>query len=200
MRISDWSSDVCSSDLQFSKYAFELPQGNLGQASFPVVYAEPDLRVTELTLPEEMAAGSTVTISFKVENVGNRATREDNWIDRVYLSLDASLDEGDWLMSRESSPGVIVRAENRHVGVLEAGDSYTATVMVTLPFELAGPMNVIAMADSDLSESGYAKSTLSPRLSGVRGSLSGKVREFQGEGNNSKIGRASCRERVCPYV
>src|SRR3546814_6436010 len=101
MRISDWSSDVCSSDLvsngplgsgesysrtvdftmppgvegeyyvyviansagrnpiagdivrsgsnsgllgQFSKYAFELPQGNLGQASFPVVYAEPDLR------------------------------------------------------------------------------------------------------------------------------------------------------------
>src|SRR3546814_15035530 len=108
-------------------------------------------------------------------------------------------------MSRESSPGVIVRAENRHVGVLEAGDSYTATVTVTLPFELAGPMNVIAMADSDLSESGYAKSTLSPRLSGVRGSLSGKVREFQGEGNNStaqevKIGRASGRERVCPYV
>src|SRR3546814_14325772 len=53
---------------QFSKSAFELPQGNLGQASFPVVYAEPDLRVTELTLPEEMAAGSTVTISFTVEN------------------------------------------------------------------------------------------------------------------------------------
>src|SRR3546814_16672921 len=78
MRISDWSSDVCSSDLQFSKYAFELPQGNLGQASFPVVYAEPDLRVTELTLPEEMEAGSTVTISFKVENVGNRATREED--------------------------------------------------------------------------------------------------------------------------
>src|SRR3546814_20237307 len=105
MRISDWSSDVCSSDLQFSKYAFELPQGNLGQASFPVVYAEPDLRVTELTLPEEMAAGSTVTISFKVENVGNRATREDNWIDRVYLSLDASLDEGDWLSSAERRGG-----------------------------------------------------------------------------------------------
>src|SRR3546814_12296916 len=104
MRISDWSSDVCSSDLQFSKYAFELPQGNLGQASFPVVYAEPDLRVTELTLPEEMAAGSTVTISFKVENVGNRATREDNWIDRVYLSLDASPDEADW------------RSEERRVG------------------------------------------------------------------------------------
>src|SRR3546814_11709188 len=97
-----------------------------------------------------MADGSSVTISFKVENVGNRATREDNWIDRVYLSLDASLDEGDWLMSRESSPGVIVRAENRHVGVLDAGDSYTATVTLTLPIELAGPMTVLPMADSAL--------------------------------------------------
>src|SRR3546814_11117743 len=88
-------------------------------------------------------------------------------------------------MALEISPGVIVLAETRQGCVLEAGDSYAATVTVTLPFELAGPMNVIAMADSDLSESGYAKSTLSPRLSGVRGSLSGKVREFQGEGNNS---------------
>src|SRR3546814_19096244 len=116
-----------------------------------------------------MAAGSTVTIDFKVENVGNRATREDNWIDRVYLSLDASLDEGDWLMSRASSPGVIVRAENRHVGELEAGDSYTAAVTVTLPFELAWPMNVLAMAAPELRAPGYAKSHSSPRVKGLRG-------------------------------
>src|SRR5690606_5671487 len=144
---------------RFAKYAFELPQGNVGQAAFPVVYREPDLRVTELTLPDTIAAGSTITISFKVENVGNRATREDSWTDRVYLSLDASLDEGDWLMSRESAPGVIVRAENKHVGVLEAGESYYATVTVTLPFELNGAMHVIAMTDSELADSGYANST-----------------------------------------
>src|SRR3546814_12787012 len=58
---------------QFSKYAFELPQGNLGQASFPVVYAEPDLRVTELTLPEELAAGSTVRSEER--RVGNEWVR-----------------------------------------------------------------------------------------------------------------------------
>ncbi|MFA7603825.1 MAG: CARDB domain-containing protein, partial [Novosphingobium sp.] len=170
---------------QFAKRAFELPQGNMGQAQFPVVYREPDLKVTELTLPDTLAAGSTVTITFKVENVGNRATREDRWTDRVYLSLDASLDEGDWLMSRESSPGVIVKAEHNRVGVLEAGDYYYATVTVTLPFELQGPMHVIAMADSALADSFGAQSTLSPRLAGVRGALAGKVREFQGEGNNS---------------
>src|SRR3546814_18561377 len=46
-------------------------------------------------------------------------------------------------------------------------------------------MHVIAMADSELTESGYAQSSLSSRLKGVRGSLAGKVREFEGEGNNS---------------
>ena len=41
----------------FAKYAFELPQGNVGQASFPVVYAEPDLRVSELIVSDTLAAG-----------------------------------------------------------------------------------------------------------------------------------------------
>src|SRR3546814_15945005 len=46
-------------------------------------------------------------------------------------------------------------------------------------------MYVIAMADAELPESGYAQSSLSSRLKGGRGSLAGKVREFEGEGNNS---------------
>src|SRR3546814_9712487 len=80
-------------------------------------------------MPDTLAAGSTVTISFKVENVGNRATREDQWTDRVYLSLDASLDDGDWLMSRESAPGVIVKAENKHVGRSEEHTSELQSLM-----------------------------------------------------------------------
>src|SRR3546814_20307177 len=57
-------------------------------------------------------------------------------------------------------------------------------------------MHVIAMADSELTESGYAQSSLSSRLKGVRGSLAGKVREFEGEGNNS-----SAREiTLTPYT
>jgi hypothetical protein len=172
-------------DGTFAKAAYELAQGNSGQAQFPVAYREPDLRVTELTLPDTMAAGSTIDVTFKVENVGNRATREDAWTDRLYLSLDSSLDEGDWLMSREASPGVIVKAEAAHKGVLAPGESYYATVRVTLPFELEGEFHVIAMADSGLGESGYAQSTLSPRLKGVRGNAAGGVREFEGEGNNT---------------
>src|SRR3546814_3362036 len=98
-------------------------------------------------------------------------------------------------MSRESAPGVIVKAENKHVGGLEAGESYYATVTVTLPFELEGAMHVIAMADSELTESGYAQSSLSSRLKGVRGSLAGKVREFEGEGNNSSAREITLTDR-----
>ena len=131
---------------------------NAATAAAPRALSAAATAIDAASLP----GGSTVVITFKVTNEGNRATRDDNWIDRVYLSLDASLDEGDWLMSRESAPGVIVRAENRHVGILGAGESYEATVTVTLPFELEGPMHVIAMTDAELNESGYAVSTLSP--------------------------------------
>ena len=181
---------------RYGKAAYELPGGNMGQAAFPVVYREPDLKVTELTLPDALEAGKTYTFSFKVENIGTRATREDNWVDRLYLSIDPSLDEGDWLMSREVSPGVIVKAENAHKGVLNPGESYVATATVTIPFELEGRFNVIAMTDSGLGESGYANSSLSPRLTGVRGKLAGVVREFQGEGNNT-----TARElTITPYT
>ena len=103
----------------------------------------------------------------------------------LYLSLDESLDDGDWLMSREISPGVVVRAEVPHNGVLNPGESYIVRATVTLPFELQGPMHVIAMADSGPSESGYRTSSLSPRLRGVAGDVDGSVREFEGEGNNT---------------
>ena len=69
-------------DNTFAKAAFELPQRNVLSAQFPVVYREPDLEVSELTVDDTLAAGSTVQISFRVTNNGTRATREDSWVDR----------------------------------------------------------------------------------------------------------------------
>ncbi|RMG35700.1 MAG: LEPR-XLL domain-containing protein, partial [Gammaproteobacteria bacterium] len=166
------------------QYAFEDPAGTMGSARMPVIYAEPDLKVTNLQVPESLAAGQTVDISFEVTNVGNRATREDRWTDRVYLSLDSSLDEGDFLLRREVG-GKEIQAESVHEGGLAPGESYTATVTVTLPFELEGDFYVLGVADSDLGDSGFRVSTLSPRLPGLGGAAKGAVREFQGEGNNT---------------
>ena len=71
------------------------------------------------------------------------ATREDQWTDRLYLSLDASLDEGDWLMSREISPGdmrllaYFVSDEPRAVGTMREPAS-RATSMKRCPAAAQG--------------------------------------------------------------
>jgi large repetitive protein len=123
--------------------AFEANDGSVLSALTPVEYREPDLQVTDLQVPTGLLAGQTVDITFTVTNVGNRDTREDRWTDRVYLSLDATLDEGDFLLRREVD-GREVMAEFVRDGVLAAGESYTATVTVTLPFEVSGAFHVLA--------------------------------------------------------
>src|SRR3546814_12958143 len=59
---------------RFAKYAFELLEGNIGSAAFPGVYREPDLKVTELNMPDTLAAGTKVTISFK--EIGHASCRD----------------------------------------------------------------------------------------------------------------------------
>ena len=154
------------------------------RATLPVTYAEPDLKVTALSVPDDLRAGQTLDITFTVTNTGTRATRETGWVDRVYLSLDSSLDTGDFLLRREVA-GREITAQSVRRGALGVGESYTATVTVTLPFELNGDFHILAVADSDLEDSYVTPSTLSPRLAGLAGRANGIVQEFQGEGNNT---------------
>ncbi len=111
----------------YQRRAYEYPLHNVGQALLPVVYREPDLRVTQLVVPGSLAAGTTVDITFTVTNVGNRATREAEWIDRIYLSRDSSLDQRDYLLRDESNPPSVILAEYMRLGALGVGESYTAT-------------------------------------------------------------------------
>ncbi|MGX9354808.1 putative Ig domain-containing protein [Roseobacteraceae bacterium S113] len=179
----------------FNRQAFEDLAGNELSASFDITYAEPDLKVTNLVIPDDLAAGQDVDISFTVTNVGTRATREDTWTDRVYLSLDSALDTGDFLLRREEGVRE-VRAEAVRRGALDIGESYTATVRVTLPFEVVGDFHILAAADTDLSDTSRYRSTVSDRLPGLLGSSLGDVLEFQGEGNNV-TGQAV---NIGPYV
>ncbi|MFH1842063.1 MAG: CARDB domain-containing protein [bacterium] len=173
----------------YDSYAYEFSLNNMGQEVLPVVYREPDLRVTDLVVPDSIAAGETVSIDFTVTNVGTRDTREEQWLDRIYLSRDPSLDKRDILMSDERIPNFPVPAEFERQGVLKAGESYNATVPVTMPFDISGPFYVLAYTDSEVGpgfEGGV--SDISPRLAGVSPGYSvdqsARVREFQGEGNN----------------
>ncbi len=171
-------------DGTFSRYVYEDDEGKIAQATLPVVYREPDLKVTDLQVPGDLAAGSIAEISFTVTNIGNRATREDQWKDLIYLSADASLDTGDYLLRVDGTTQAEVASYLRQ-GVLEAGDSYTATVDIFVPFDIVGDFHILAVTDSSVTSSGGSGSTISPRLTGVGGDSKGVVREFLGEGNNT---------------
>ena len=153
------------------------------------------MQVTDFTVPPTLTAGSTVQVSFTVTNVGTRATRTADWTDRVFLSTDASLDTGDDLLTLREPDGSYATAENDHAGVLAPGQSYTATVSFTVPFEVSGPLYLLADTDSGFGASGYNPSTISPRLEGIAGNAAGVVQEYAGEGNNVTA-RAGDRDRL----
>jgi subtilase family serine protease len=173
----------------YDSYAYEYSLNNMAQDLLPVVYREPDLRVTSLLVPDTVGAGETVSVSFTVTNVGTRDTRESGWLDRIYLSRDPSLDERDILMSDESLSESPVSAEYERHGVLKVGQSYTASVPVTMPFDITGPFCILAYTDTDIGPTWDSPvSDISPRLVGLSPTedayQSARVREFQGEGNN----------------
>jgi subtilase family serine protease len=121
----------------FKSGAFEDPYNNLNPEPMTVTYYEPDLVVTDLTLPADAMSGQTIPVTFTVSNLGTRDTREDKWSDRVFLSRDPSLDGRDLFL------GQFDREE-----ILAIGDSYTATVEVRLPDGIEGDFYVLAFADS----------------------------------------------------
>ncbi|KPJ75957.1 MAG: hypothetical protein AMJ54_13385, partial [Deltaproteobacteria bacterium SG8_13] len=173
----------------YDSYAYEFSLNNMGQELLPVVYREPDLRVTGLVVPDTVVAGETVPVEFTVTNVGTRDTREERWLDRVYLSRDPSIDKRDIWMSDERIPNLPVPAEFKRQGVLKAGESYTAIVPVTIPFDITGTFHILAYTDSEIGPRyDGGSSDISPRLVGVSPGYSvdqsARVREFQGEGNN----------------
>jgi hypothetical protein len=170
----------------YKDIAYEYPLNNLGQAQQAIIYREPDLQVTDLSVPAIIAAGDTVDVSFTVTNVGNRDTREEYWWDRVYLSFDPSLDMRDTWMRDERDADNPIEAEYLREGILAVGESYTATVVVTVPFDIAGSFHVLAHTDSAITSGYDPPSDISPRLLGLipASDPSASVHEFQGEGNN----------------
>ncbi len=90
-----WPADTGDNSFwlsQFNHWAFEDPNNNRMATAFDITYREPDLTVTNITVPANVISGSTVPITYTVTNRGTRATRTASWPDRIFLSEDPSLD------------------------------------------------------------------------------------------------------------
>ena len=125
-------------------------------------------------------SGGTVSLTYTVSNTGTRATREDRWIDRVFLSRDGSLDSGDYLLGSFD-----------RIGALGAGESYQETLDLALPLGIEGDFTIIVETDTTSNKSSGYQSTILDGLPGLR-STSDKVPEFGGESNNRLAAALKC--------
>ncbi len=141
---------------EFSQWAFEDPNNNRKATPFDITYREPDLTVTNITVPSNVVSGTTVPITYTVTNNGTRATRTASWTDRIFLSEDPSLDTYDTVLGQTS-----------YGQVLAPGASYTETVNVRVPDGIQGNFDVIVYADSDAQTNFQLQSNIGYGLYGV---------------------------------
>jgi Subtilase family/SdrD B-like domain/Cadherin-like/Putative Ig domain/CARDB/Domain of unknown function (DUF4114)/Bacterial pre-peptidase C-terminal domain len=97
----------------------------------------PDLQVTSVNAPSQGFSGQTMSLSWVVTNQGTGRTLEESWYDEIIMSADEVIDENDYRLGRLN-----------HTGVLNAGESYTATQDVTLPVGVSGNFYVFIRTDS----------------------------------------------------
>ncbi|MCK6499002.1 MAG: hypothetical protein L6Q38_05930, partial [Nitrospira sp.] len=167
---------------QFRETVWEQPdrRNNVSTSSaIEVTYREADLRVTRFSiLPTTSNSGGFLTVTFTVTNAGTRTTRTDLWMDRVYISMDTSLDLYDALL------GNFV-----HRGALAPGESYTVTGEIQLPDNFSGTFNLIAFADAPFGPPASGGVPLPyPEAKGparLGGGGDGLVLEYRGEANNA---------------
>jgi subtilase family serine protease len=96
----------------------------------------PDLQVTAVNAPNGAFSGQPMNLSWTITNAGTGRTLETAWYDRVYMSVDATLDAGDRIL------GTFY-----HGGVLNAGANYTGSATVNLPIGVAGSFFLFVQSD-----------------------------------------------------
>ena len=97
-----------------------------------------DLLVTDVTAPTVAQAGTSMRISWTVQNQGIWETTVSQWFDRVVYSVDAVLGNGD-----DST-----LATFSHTGVLQSGQSYLKSELISLPENVSGQYQLFVVTDS----------------------------------------------------
>ncbi|HMN97623.1 MAG TPA: CARDB domain-containing protein [Phycisphaerales bacterium] len=119
---------------------------NIAVADAPIVVTvppKPDLVVTAVTTPSDgVVSGSTIKLSFTVQNIGTAPTNVPAWTDLVILSPDTSLVPPPQPLGSET-----ILASVPNPQFLQPGESYVQNVDVTLPNDIFGTRYLAIYAD-----------------------------------------------------
>ena len=120
---------------------FELDRTNNIYVSSDTVTIENrpvDLVVTDVSAPTAAQAGNSLRVFWTVMNQGIGYSSADQWVDRVVVSSDAILGNGD-----DVTLGYFT-----HTGILNVGQTYSNSVLVSLPAFLSGQYQLFVETDS----------------------------------------------------
>ncbi len=98
----------------------------------------PDLIVNTFTAPQQCISGQPFKVVFKVKNEGVGPTIIGNWTDKIFLSSDFSINQGD----------INIGTYNYSGGVLDTGQYYQDSINVTIPVGNAGNYILIFKTDN----------------------------------------------------
>jgi large repetitive protein len=101
-----------------------------------------DLVTSNVIVPEQAFAGSSVDVRYRVTNLGVAETNRDSWTDSIWLA------PGKNLQSLAASGSAIKLTDLGHTGSLKVGESYEATVRVTLPKGINGQYFLTPWSDT----------------------------------------------------
>ncbi|MEX2553759.1 MAG: CARDB domain-containing protein, partial [Actinomycetota bacterium] len=80
-----------------------------------------------------------ITVSWTVSNLGDGAGRVDTWVDRIILSRNDTVGDGDDL----------VIAEYTHFGLMPSGTAYTRTEAIQLPLGVDNRFTLFVVTDAN---------------------------------------------------
>ncbi|MCB2409519.1 CARDB domain-containing protein [Hymenobacter lucidus] len=96
----------------------------------------PDIRVTNIVVPDTVYAGQTMELSWNITNSGAGSTLAQQWSDRVYISQDSTF----------SSAATVVGARG-NTTFLQPNGTYITTATFPVPYSQAGRYYVFVKAD-----------------------------------------------------
>ena len=131
---------IVESDRRNQVFEFAFEGNNVGVDATPTdifLTPPPDLVVSSITAPTTAEAGRLLTVDYRVDNDGATITPNDNWTDRVYLSLDGVFDP-----SEDIELGSYIRRNT-----LEPGEGYDVSASYRIPDGINGEYTLFVVTD-----------------------------------------------------
>ncbi len=98
----------------------------------------PDLVVSAIKVPANVAAGTVLPVTWSVTNQGNGTTEDSQWYDGVYLSVSPTYSTAAASISHQISLGYFL-----HAGALSSGQSYMMQESIPLSPAYSGDYIII---------------------------------------------------------